>query len=122
MKDAENYLRDVFSIACGNIYEAREKRAEIGAERFVKKGMGLLRRIIGGTLSMEVSTTKTLDEISELLVNTQIASSLEEARALAPEIIKASRLSTRYIVFREIANGRGKVKYSIFVPGDPFAD
>ena len=84
--------------------------SESGAQTFKRKALGLC----GGT------TIKSLDEIAGLLVDTNIASSFEEAKELVPKIVQANRLHSHainrgglgYMEFEEV-NYEGDVKYKI---------
>ena len=58
-----------------------------GAQIFKRKALGLCGH----------TTIKSLDEISEILVEIGIASSLDEGRTIVPEIIGATRERNMYI-------------------------
>ena len=85
--------------------------SENGAQRFKRKALGLCGR----------TTLKSLDEVAQLLVDTNIAQSIEEARQYVPKIVQANELHSHainrgglgYMAFDEIKNPSGDVKYKI---------
>lgn len=85
--------------------------SESGARVLRKTALGLSRH----------SSIKSLDEVAELFVKTNIASSLDEAKALVLKVVSANKLNhhaihiggLRYMVFEEVKNSDGNTRYRI---------
>ncbi len=119
-KTAGDYLENLFGKAAtktvaqdfyGSERERLEIKARYGARRFRRKALGLWRS----------HARKTLDEFAEILVNTQIASSLSEAREIVPKIVKANSLygiflgQEKSLAFKEVKDEKGNIEYEIFI-------
>lgn len=105
-----NYLQFLFSKAgkSEDEYLARKdlkkERSRLGAKRFKRKTLGLCGR----------SSIKSLEEVAESLVETNIADSIEEAKIIVPQITQAMKdsnypiqigHSSRYLHITEVVKG-----------------
>jgi len=88
LEDARKYLQELFAKAGrpdGNYRTDREQLeylSENGAQRFKRKALGLCGH----------TTIKTLDEVVQILVDTNITSTIYEARQTVPRMIQVSRM------------------------------
>jgi hypothetical protein len=84
-------------------------------------GAGIFKRRALGICGYE--TTKTLDGIAELLLKTNIANEIVEARNLVGSIVNASMINKRaiylsperYLVFQTVTNSEGDTRYRIAI-------
>ena len=116
-ESATRYLTTLFAKAgksdegYGTDEEQLAFLSQNGSQRFKRRALGLC----GGT------TLKSLDEFAQLLVDTKIAETMEEARQYVPKIVRANELNSHaisrggagYMQFGEVKNSRGDVKYKI---------
>ena len=116
-QNERQYLVELFAKAgkADTKYKTDKERltylSETGAQTFKRKVLGLCG----------YTSIKTLEEIAELLQNTNITSSLEEARELVPKIVAANQSHShaicrgrlRYLSFDEVENPNGDLKYKI---------
>ncbi len=102
----ENKIENIFAKASRkDKFLTEEKRQLDGAKKFKRKALGFFK----------YKTTKTLDEMAELLYQTGIASSLEEGRIITPSLIdqEIKYSSLNYIEFEEVKDRKGNTKYLI---------
>ena len=116
-ENTRQYLIELFAKAgkVDNMYRTCEEQltylSQTGAETFKRKALGLCGHV----------TIKSLDEIAELFVETNIAASLDEAKGLVPKVVSANNQHThaiyrggmRYLGFDEVKNSAGDIKYRI---------
>lgn len=116
-EDARRYLRTLFTKAGrpDGRYRTDEEQFDYlsrdGAQRFKRRALGLCRN----------QTIKSLDEVAQLLVETGITPTLEEAYQTVPKIAQASELHShainrgglRYMDFLEVKDSSKNVKYRI---------
>ena len=116
-KNAEQYLVKLFAKAgkADSKYRTDEERltylSETGAETFKRRVLGLFR----------CASIKSLDELANLFVETNIASSIDEAKVLVPKVVsinklpyvKISRGGSRHMTFDEVKSSAGDTKYRI---------
>ena len=106
---AKEYLTKLFVRAgrLDGIYRTDEENlkflSESGAQIFKRRSLGLCGH----------SSVKSLDEVSGILVEIGIASSVSEGRELVPKIAQASKLhqqirrgGMKYLTFNEVRNER----------------
>ena len=116
--NAIDYLRTVFAKAGKPDKKYRTEEAQFnflcedGAQRFKRRALGLCGAI----------TRKSLDEVAQLLVDTNIASTMEEAKQTVPKIAEANQLhlhavnrgGLRYLSILEVINYTNtNVRYEI---------
>lgn len=119
--DAGIYLADLFAKAAKpdkkyrNQDEQTRYSRENGAQRFKRRVLGLCGHV----------AVKSLDQVAQLLVDTGIISSLDEARETVPKIVRANKLNhmaisrgdgllgDKYLRFEEVKDQKGNVMYRI---------
>ena len=116
-ENARQYLVELFAKAgkADTKYrtdaESLRYLSEIGAQTFKRKALGFCGH----------TSIKSLDEIAELFVETKIATSLDEAKALVPKVVSTNKLHShainrgglRYMAFDEVKSPAGDTKYRI---------
>jgi len=116
-KNAEQYLVKLFAKAgkADSKYRTDEERltylSETGAETFKRRVLGLFR----------CASIKSLDELANLFVETNIASSIDEAESLVPKVVFANKLrpnaisrgGSRYMAFDEVKILSSDTRYRI---------
>ena len=117
-EDARKYLRTLFTKAGrpDGRYRTDEEQFDYlsrdGAQRFKRKALKLYG----------YPTIKNLDEVAQLLVETGITPTLEEAQQTVPKIAQANKLHSHaisrkslctYLGFDEVKGQNGDVKYRI---------
>ena len=106
-----NWLRNVFAQG-GRVYpehmthhEHTERLSSDGAKRFKRKALGVCghERVV------------SLDDFAEILVNAEIASSIEEAKSLVPGIVEAYviKYNGQSLTFVGVSNLVGDTRYKI---------
>ena len=115
--NAIQYLVELFAKA-GKVdrkYRTNEERltylSETGAQTFKRRALGLCGH----------TSIKSLDEIAKLFVETNIASSIDEAESLVPKVVFANKLrpnaisrgGSRYMAFDEVKILSSDTRYRI---------
>ena len=91
--------------------EQLEYLSENGAQNFKRRALGFCGR----------TSIKSLDEVTRILVDTGLVSTIAEARQTVPKIVQANKLHThainrgglRYMGFDEVKDQTGDTKYRI---------
>ena len=119
---ARKYLYELFSRAAKHDSEYRTEIKERDYQReLVQQGARNFKRRALGLCGSE--STKTLDGVAELLLETKIAGTIVEARNLVTGIVSANVISNKgiplgygkYLLFQKIKNSDEYEKYRITV-------